>query len=91
MNDETVNARNPTGIRLTQEQMDKSFRESYWQFAIRYGLLLPICYWHFIKDCAPSFPASPALSARFRGAAQSPWGIWSSDSQFRKCRAVATA
>lgn len=38
MKDDSVNARNPTGIRLTQEQMDKSFRESYWQFAIRYGL-----------------------------------------------------
>ena len=38
MNDDSVNARNPTGIRLTQEQMDKSFRESYWDLAIRYGL-----------------------------------------------------
>ena len=38
MNDDAVNARNPAGIRLTQEQMDKSFRESYWAFAIRYGL-----------------------------------------------------
>ncbi len=38
MNEDAVNARNPTSIKLTQEQMDKSFRESYWAFAIRYGL-----------------------------------------------------
>jgi hypothetical protein len=38
MNDDAINARNPTGIRLTQEQMDESFRDSYWQFAIRFGL-----------------------------------------------------
>ena len=38
MHDDSVNTRNPTGIRLTQEQMDESFRQSYWAFAIRYGL-----------------------------------------------------
>ena len=38
MNDDSVNTRNPTGIRSTQEQMDESFRQSYWAFAIRYGL-----------------------------------------------------
>jgi len=38
MIDDAVTARNPTGEKLTQEQMDKSFRESYWAFAIRYGL-----------------------------------------------------
>ena len=38
MNDDSVNARNPTGIRSTQEQMDKSFRQMYWACAIRYGL-----------------------------------------------------
>lgn len=38
MNDDAVNARNPTGIRLTQEQRDESFRQSYWAYAIRYGL-----------------------------------------------------
>ena len=38
MNDDSVNPRNPTGIKLTQEQMDESFRERYWAFAIRYGL-----------------------------------------------------
>ena len=38
MHDDSVNARNPTGIKFTQEQMDESFRQSYWDFAIRYGL-----------------------------------------------------
>ncbi len=38
MNDDSVNTRNPTGIRLTKEQMEGSFRESYWESAIRYGL-----------------------------------------------------
>jgi hypothetical protein len=30
--------RNPTGIELTQEQRDRSFQESYWSHAIRYGI-----------------------------------------------------
>ena len=34
MNAASVNTRNPTGIRLTQEQMDESFRQRYWEFAI---------------------------------------------------------
>jgi hypothetical protein len=33
-----VDARNPTGIKLTQEQKDRSLREGYWIHAIRYGL-----------------------------------------------------
>ena len=33
-----VDARNPTGIVLTQEQRDRSMRESYWIEAVRYGL-----------------------------------------------------
>ena len=33
-----VDARNPTCITLTQEQKDRSMRESYWDHAIRYGL-----------------------------------------------------
>jgi hypothetical protein len=28
---------NPTGIVLTQQQVDESFRESYWAHAIRAG------------------------------------------------------
>lgn len=38
MNDDSVNPRNPTGIKLTKEQMDELFRQSYWELAIRYGL-----------------------------------------------------
>jgi hypothetical protein len=38
MNDDTVNARNPAGIKLSQEQVDESFRGSYWSSAIDYGL-----------------------------------------------------
>jgi hypothetical protein len=38
MNDDAVSARNPTGIKLTQEQMDESFRGRYWRHAIGYGL-----------------------------------------------------
>ncbi len=38
MNDDSVNTRNPAGIRLTQAQMDESFRGHYWRSAIRYGL-----------------------------------------------------
>ena len=30
--------RNPTGIELTQEQRDQSFRTRYWSHAIRYGI-----------------------------------------------------
>lgn len=35
---DSVNVRNPTGIKFTQEQIDESFRERYWMFATRYGL-----------------------------------------------------
>ena len=38
MNDDSVNARNPTGIKFTQEQQDEFFRQSYWSSAIDYGL-----------------------------------------------------
>jgi hypothetical protein len=38
MDDDPVNTRDPTGLRLTQEQLDESFRQRYWQLAIRYGL-----------------------------------------------------
>ena len=38
MNSDSLNTRDPTGIRFTQEQMDESFRQSYWALAIRYGL-----------------------------------------------------
>ncbi len=38
MSDDSVSARNPTGIKLTQEQVDESFRQSYWSSAISYGL-----------------------------------------------------
>jgi hypothetical protein len=38
MNDDVVNRRNPLGIKLTKEQMDESFRKSYWAYAVRYGL-----------------------------------------------------
>ncbi len=38
MNDDAVNARNPTDIRRTPEQIDESFRQNYWAYAIRYGL-----------------------------------------------------
>ncbi len=38
MNNDAVTTRNPTGERPTQEQMDKSFRESYWRHTIGYGL-----------------------------------------------------
>lgn len=33
-----VDARNPTGIKLTQEQKNTWMREGYWDHAIRYGL-----------------------------------------------------
>jgi hypothetical protein len=36
--DATVDARNPTGITLTQAQKDRLMREGYWDHAIRYGL-----------------------------------------------------
>ena len=35
---EPADNRNPTGIELTQEQRDQSFREGYWSHAIRYGI-----------------------------------------------------
>ena len=38
MSDDSVNARNPTGIKFTQEQQDEFFRQSYWSSAIGYGL-----------------------------------------------------
>src|SRR5450631_3615711 len=34
----TVDDRNPMGIKLTQEQLDESERNSYWHHAIEYGL-----------------------------------------------------
>lgn len=37
MND-AVNDRNPTGIKITKEQKEKSFKEDYWRHAIQYGL-----------------------------------------------------
>jgi hypothetical protein len=38
LNDNSINARNPMGIKLTQEQKDESFRQGYWGHAINYGL-----------------------------------------------------
>ena len=38
MSDEAVNARNPTGIKFTQEQQDEFFRQGYRHSAIDYGL-----------------------------------------------------
>ena len=35
---DSTNNRNPTGIKLTHEQRDRSFRERYWSHAIRYGI-----------------------------------------------------
>jgi hypothetical protein len=35
---DAVNDRNPTGIKLTKEQKEKSFKESYWRYAIQHGL-----------------------------------------------------
>ena len=35
---ESHDNRNPIGITLTQEQRDQSFREGYWNHAIRYGI-----------------------------------------------------
>ncbi len=37
MND-AVNDRDPTGRKLTKEQNEKSFKESFWQHALQYGL-----------------------------------------------------
>lgn len=38
MNPDAADLANPLHITRTKEQIDESFRESYWQYAIRYGL-----------------------------------------------------
>jgi hypothetical protein len=34
----SVDDRNPTGVKLSQEQIDESMRQGYWDHAIRYDL-----------------------------------------------------